>query len=149
LSHLPIDEIIQGDCVEVLAALPAESVDLIFADPPYNLQLHQELWRPNHTRVEAVDDSWDKFENFEAYDHFTNQWLSACWRVLKRTGTLWVIGTYHNVFRIGKILQDRRPADAQRLVFTDLLRGGAVAGRQTTSASNPKTRVLALPDPAS
>jgi modification methylase len=106
LSHLPIDEIIQGDCVEVLAALPAESVDLIFADPPYNLQLHQELWRPNHTRVEAVDDTWDKFENFEAYDHFTNQWLSACRRVLKRTGTLWVIGTYHNVFRIGKILQD-------------------------------------------
>jgi modification methylase len=106
LSHLPIDEIIQGDCVEVLAALPAESVDLIFADPPYNLQLHQELWRPNHTRVEAVDDTWDKFENFEAYDHFTKQWLSACRRVLKRTGTLWVIGTYHNVFRIGKILQD-------------------------------------------
>jgi DNA modification methylase len=95
---LPIDEIIQGECVEVLAALPAESVDLIFADPPYNLQLHQELWRPNHTRVEAVDDTWDKFENFETYDHFTNQWLSACRRELKRTGTLRVIGTYHNVF---------------------------------------------------
>ena len=106
MSYLPIDEIIQGDCVEVLAALPAESVDLIFADPPYNLQLHQELWRPNHTRVEAVDDAWDKFENFEAYDNFSNQWLSACRRVLKPTGTLWVIGTYHNVFRIGKILQD-------------------------------------------
>jgi DNA modification methylase len=98
VSHLPIDEITQGDCVEVLTALPAESVDLIFADPLYNLQLHQELWRPNHTRVEAVDDTWDKFENFETYDHFTNQWLSACRRELKRTGTLRVIGTYHNVF---------------------------------------------------
>jgi modification methylase len=106
LSHLPVDEINKRDCVEVLAALPAESVDLTFTDPPYNLQLHQELWRPNHTRVEAVDDTWDKLEKFEAYGHFTDQWLSACRRVSKRTDTLWVIGTYRNVFRIGKILQD-------------------------------------------
>jgi modification methylase len=79
---------------------------LVFADPPYNLQLSQELWRPNHTRVDAVDDAWDKFESFEAYDQFTRSWLSACRRILKPTGTLWVIGSYHNIFRIGRLLQD-------------------------------------------
>jgi modification methylase len=100
------DQILEGDCLEVLARLPEGSVDMIFADPPYNLQLSQELWRPNHTRVDAVDDAWDKFESFESYDEFTRQWLSACRRVLKQTGTLWVIGTYHNIFRIGRLVQD-------------------------------------------
>ncbi len=100
------DQIISGDCIEILATLPIDSVDLVFADPPYNLQLRQELWRPNHTRVEAVKDEWDKFTSPTEYDQFTHAWISSCRRVLKDTGTLWVIGTYHNIYRIGAILQD-------------------------------------------
>jgi site-specific DNA-methyltransferase (adenine-specific) len=103
---LPLDQIIQGDCVEVLNALPEKSIDLIFADPPYNLQLQRELWRPNMTRVDAVDDPWDQFEDLQAYDAFSRSWLAACQRVLKDSGTLWVIGSYHNIFRIGAIMQD-------------------------------------------
>ena len=106
MDSLPLDQILLGDCVEELAKFPAESVDLIFADPPYNLQLSHDLWRPNQTKVNAVDEDWDRFENFDAYDRFTQDWLSACQRVLKRTGTVWVIGTYHNIFRVGSILQD-------------------------------------------
>jgi modification methylase len=105
-SGLPLDCVIQGDCVEVLGRLPEKSVDLVFADPPYNLQLQQDLWRPNMTRVDAVDDVWDRFTDFAAYDDFTHAWLRACRRVLKDTGALWVIGTYHNIFRVGKIMQD-------------------------------------------
>jgi len=105
-SDLPVNQILQGDCTAILESLPAGSVDLIFADPPYNLQLNQELWRPNMTRVEAVDDLWDQFSDFQAYDDFTRRWLSACRRVLKPTGTIWVIGTYHNIYRVGAILQD-------------------------------------------
>lgn len=104
--ELPLDQILQGDCIEVLSSLPEKSVDLIFADPPYNLQLRQELWRPNMTRVDAVDDEWDRFEGFAEYDQFTRDWLAACRRVLKDTGTLWVIGSYHNIYRVGAILQD-------------------------------------------
>ncbi len=103
---LPLNQIFEGDCVEVLASLPEKCIDLIFADPPYNLQLHSELHRPNMTKVDAVGDAWDRFESFQAYDEFTRQWLTACQRVLKPTGTLWVIGTYHNIFRVGAILQD-------------------------------------------
>ncbi len=103
---LPLDRILQGDCVEVLDSLPENSIDLIFADPPYNLQLQAELWRPNLTRVDAVDDEWDQFANFAAYDAFSEAWLRACRRVLKETGTIWVIGTYHNIFRVGKLMQD-------------------------------------------
>ncbi len=103
---LPLDQIIQGDCLEVLSQLPENSIDLIFADPPYNLQLQKDLWRPNMTRVAAVDDAWDQFEDFQAYDRFTLGWLSACRRVLKESGTIWVIGTYHNIFRVGALLQD-------------------------------------------
>ena len=106
VSALPLDQIIVSDCIEAMNRLPEQCVDLVFADPPYNLQLRQELYRPNLTRVDAVDDEWDKFESFEAYDQFTTAWLTAARRVLKDTGTLWVIGTYHNIFRIGKILQD-------------------------------------------
>ena len=106
VNTLPIDQTIEGDCRDVLPTLPAESVDLIFADPPYNLQLKQELWRPNLTRVDAVDDDWDQFDSFADYDQFTREWLLACQRVLKRTGTLWVIGTYHNIYRVGTVLQD-------------------------------------------
>ena len=103
---LPLDTILQGECVETLNGLPEKSVDLIFADPPYNLQLSQELWRPNQTLVDAVDDAWDQFESFAAYDAFTRDWLKACHRVLKDNGSLWVIGSYHNIFRVGSVLQD-------------------------------------------
>ena len=101
-----LDTILPGDCLEVLAKLPEASVDLVFSDPPYNLQLSKELWRPNRTRVAGVKDGWDKFASFEEYDQFTHLWLSGCKRVLKNTGTLWVIGTYHNIYRVGSILQD-------------------------------------------
>ncbi len=100
------NQIIHGDCIEVLRTLPENSVDLIFADPPYNLQLQRELWRPDLTRVEAVNDAWDRFADFQAYDEFSHGWLSACRRVLKDTGTIWVIGSYHNIYRIGAIMQD-------------------------------------------
>ncbi len=102
---LPVNTILEGDCVQVMQSLPAESVDLVFADPPYNLQLRQDLWRPNATRVDGVDDDWDQFSSFEAYDQFTRQWLTACRRLLKRSGTLWVIGAYHNIYRVGSLLQ--------------------------------------------
>ncbi len=104
--RLPLGQVLQGDCVELLRALPESSIDLVFADPPYNLQLSRDLWRPNMTRVDAVDDAWDQFESFAEYDNFCRAWLSECRRVLKDDGTLWVIGTYHNIFRIGAILQD-------------------------------------------
>lgn len=103
---LPLDQVIQGDCIEVLDHFPEKSIDLIFADPPYNLQLQQELWRPNMTRVEGVGEAWDHFDSLADYDAFTREWLSACRRVLKDTGAIWVIGTYHNIFRVGVILQD-------------------------------------------
>lgn len=106
MEPLPLDQVLTGDCVELMQALPAESVDMIFADPPYNLQLHQDLWRPNQTRVDPVDDDWDQFATFEEYDAFTQRWLTACRRLLKRSGTLWVIGTYHNIYRVGAALQD-------------------------------------------
>ncbi|MDZ4158422.1 MAG: DNA methyltransferase [Anaerolineaceae bacterium] len=104
--HLPLDQILQGDCIELLTNLPQKSVDLIFADPPYNLQLQKELRRPNMTLVDAVTDEWDRFGSFEEYDQFTRRWLSACRRVMKDSATLWVIGSYHNIYRIGRILQD-------------------------------------------
>jgi len=103
---LATDQIIQGDCVEVLNRLPEKSVDLVFADPPYNLQLQQELYRPNMTKVDAVTDNWDQFSSFQAYDEFSREWLQACRRVLKDTGTIWVIGSYHNIYRVGTIMQD-------------------------------------------
>ncbi|RVM01656.1 site-specific DNA-methyltransferase [Sinorhizobium meliloti] len=101
-----LDSIIKGDCVAALNALPDHSVDVVFADPPYNLQLGGTLHRPDQSLVDAVDDDWDQFTSFEAYDAFTRAWLLACRRVLKPTGTLWVIGSYHNIFRVGAILQD-------------------------------------------
>ncbi|HET6384013.1 MAG TPA: DNA methyltransferase [Armatimonadota bacterium] len=97
------DQVLHGDCVDWMNSLPEACVDLVFADPPYNLQLAGELWRPNMTRVDAVNDSWDQFESFEAYDRFTVSWMQAARRVLKDTGTLWVIGSYHNIYRVGAI----------------------------------------------
>jgi DNA modification methylase len=103
---LPINTIIHGDAIEVLDSLPENSVDMVFADPPYNLQLDRALWRPNLTKVDAVDDDWDQFNSFEQYDIFTLSWLKAARRVLKDSGTIWVIGSYHNIYRVGKVLQD-------------------------------------------
>src|SRR6266576_704959 len=105
-ESLSCSRILIGDCVAVMAKLPADSVDLVFADPPYNLQLQRDLKRPDDSKVDAVDDDWDQFASFAAYDAFTRAWLTACKRVLKPSGTLWVIGSYHNIFRVGTILQD-------------------------------------------
>jgi len=101
-----LDQVIHGDCIKVLETFPDKSIDLIFADPPYNLQLSHELFRPNMTRVDGVAEAWDQFDSFEQYDTFTRAWLTACRRVLKDTGTLWVIGSYHNIYRVGGIMQD-------------------------------------------
>jgi DNA modification methylase len=106
VKSLPLNQILRGDCTSLLATLPEASVDLVFADPPYNLQLRSDLYRPNLTKVDAVNDGWDKFADFQAYDEFTRQWLTGCQRVLKDTGTIWVIGSYHNIYRVGAIMQD-------------------------------------------
>ncbi len=98
--------IIVGDCIEAMAGLPEKSVDLVFADPPYNLQLGGDLTRPDNSKVDGVDDEWDRFDSFAAYDAFTLAWLGACRRVLKDDGALWVIGSYHNIFRVGRAVQD-------------------------------------------
>jgi len=102
----PIDTILIGDCIAQMQALPEASVDLIFADPPYFLQLAEGLTRPDQSKVDAVDDEWDKFEDFAHYDRFTRAWLAAAKRVLKKDGAIWVIGSYHNIFRVGAALQD-------------------------------------------
>ena len=101
-----LDRIHKGDCVSTLEKLPEKSVDVIFADPPYNLQLNGDLHRPDQSKVDAVDDEWDQFDSFAAYDAFTRAWLLAARRVLKPGGTIWVIGSYHNIFRVGASMQD-------------------------------------------
>lgn len=104
--NLAIDVIHKGNCIDVMNSLPEKSVDLIFADPPYNLQLGGELHRPDNSRVDGVDDAWDKFDSLASYDDFTRQWLAAARRILKDDGGMWVIGSYHNIFRVGVALQD-------------------------------------------
>ena len=104
--ELPLDTILQGNCIAEMAKLPAKSVDMIFADPPYNLQLGGDLFRPEGGRVDAVDDDWDKFDSLTAYDDFTREWLAEARRILKDDGTIWVIGSYHNIYRVGSLLQD-------------------------------------------
>ena len=106
-ADLPLNQIIAGDCIEVMRSLPEGSVDLIFADPPYNLQLRGDLHRPDNSKVDAVDDHWDQFDSFKAYDQFTKDWLAAARRLLKPNGAIWVIGSYHNVFRLGAELQNQ------------------------------------------
>lgn len=103
---LPLNQILAGDCIEVMQSLPERSIDLIFADPPYNLQLRGDLHRPDNSQVDAVDDAWDQFASFEAYDRFTRDWLAAARRLLKPNGAIWVIGSYHNIFRVGAALQN-------------------------------------------
>lgn len=106
MDGLPIDVIRQGDCVALMADMPPGSVDCVFADPPYNLQLNGELRRPNNSIVDGVEEPWDQFDTLGAYDDFSRAWLTEARRVLKPNGTLWVIGTYHNIFRVGTLLQD-------------------------------------------
>ena len=103
---LALDRIIRDDCIAAMASLPDACVDMVFADPPYNLQLGGDLFRPEGGRVDAVDNDWDKFDTFAAYDAFTASWLAEARRILKPSGTLWVIGSYHNIFRVGSRLQD-------------------------------------------
>lgn len=100
------DILYHGDCIEKMRLLPPESIDVVFADPPYNLQLNNDLKRPDHSKVDAVRDSWDQFQSFQDYDQFTEKWLTEARRVLKKNGTIWVMGSYHNVFRLGTRLQD-------------------------------------------
>ena len=106
VSELKTNVILRGDCISTMERLPEGSVDLVFADPPYNLQLGGDLTRPDNSRVDGVDDAWDRFGSFSEYDKFTHAWLKAAHRALKDTGSLWVIGSYHNIFRVGAILQD-------------------------------------------
>jgi modification methylase len=105
-AQLPLGQILSGDCVAAMRGLPDASVDLIFADPPYNLQLGGDLNRPDGSHVDAVTNDWDRFDSFAVYDSFTRDWLAEARRVLKPDGALWVIGSYHNIFRVGAILQD-------------------------------------------
>ena len=100
------NKIINGDSLEELKKIPRETFNLIFADPPYNLQLKSELTRPDRSKVSAVNDKWDQFENFKKYDDFTYEWLSECKRILKKDGAIWVIGSYHNIFRVGTAIQN-------------------------------------------
>ena len=104
--ELVLDTILQGDCIAEMARLPDKCVDMILADPPYNLQLGGDLFRPEGSRVDAVDDEWDKFESLTTYDNFTRDWLEQARRILKDNGTIWVIGSYHNIYRVGSLLQD-------------------------------------------
>jgi modification methylase len=106
VRELPLDQVLRGDAVRLMRMLPPASVHCIFADPPYNLQLRGELRRPDESLVDGVDDDWDRFTDFAAYDNFTRDWLTECRRLLRKDGTIWVIGTYHNIFRIGAILQE-------------------------------------------
>jgi modification methylase len=103
---MPVNRVLVGDCLAELARLPSASADLVFADPPYNLQLERQLLRPNNTVVDGVDDAWDKFSSFADYDRFSRAWLGECRRILKPDGAIWVIGSYHNIFRIGVTIQD-------------------------------------------
>ncbi|MFP3384615.1 MULTISPECIES: site-specific DNA-methyltransferase [Tritonibacter] len=105
-TALPLNTILDGDCIERMASMPSNSIDMIFADPPYNLQLKGQLHRPDNSMVDAVDDEWDQFSSFGVYDHFTRAWLKEARRILKPNGALWVIGSYHNIFRVGSALQD-------------------------------------------
>ena len=104
--ELPLDAILEGNCIAEMARLPDKCVDMIFADPPYNLQLGGDLFRPEGGRVDAVDDEWDKFDSLTAYDNFTRDWLFQARRILKDNGTIWVIGSYHNIYRVGSLIQD-------------------------------------------
>ena len=104
--NLPLNKIIKGDSIESMRSLPDNSIDVIFADPPYNLQLKNDLSRPDSSKVNGVTEGWDRFKSFEEYDKFTKDWISEAQRILKPEGTIWVIGSYHNIFRVGNTMQN-------------------------------------------
>ena len=108
LAEMPMNQIVQGDCIANMNALPAESVDLVFADPPYNLQLGGDLSRPDNSHVAGVTEAWDQYDTMDAYDLFTQEWMAAARRILKPNGAIWVMGSYHNIFRVGTVLQDQQ-----------------------------------------
>jgi len=108
IAEMPLNQIIQGDCIANMNALPAESVDLVFADPPYNLQLGGNLSRPDNSHVDGVTETWDQYDTMDAYDLFTQEWMAAARRILKPNGAIWVMGSYHNIFRVGTVLQDQQ-----------------------------------------
>ena len=114
VRELPLDQVLLGDCVQLMRMLPPASVHCVFADPPYNLQLRGELRRPDDSLVDGVDEEWDRFTDFATYDAFTREWLTECRRLLRKDGTLWVIGAYHNIFRIGADPAGSRFLDAER-----------------------------------
>ena len=114
VRELPLDQVMLGDCVQMMRMLPPASVHCVFADPPYNLQLRGELRRPDDSLVDGVDEDWDRFTDFAAYDAFTREWLAECRRLLRKDGTLWVIGAYHNIFRIGADPAGPRVLGAER-----------------------------------
>ena len=143
---LPINTILAGDCIEQMQALPEESVDLIFADPPYDLLLKGDLHRPDNSRVDAVDDHWDQFSSFAAYDAFTREWLAAAKRVLKKTGTIWLIGSHHNIFRVGATLQDLDYWILYDIVWRKTNPMPNFRGRRFTNAH--ETLIWAARDPA-
>ena len=107
MTALPLGKIVQGNCIDVMNDLPEQSVDLVFADPPYNLQLGGDLSRPDNSNVDGVTNDWDRFDTMDAYDLFTHEWMAAAKRILKPNGAIWVMGSYHNIFRVGGILQDQ------------------------------------------
>ena len=105
-KNLPLNKIIKGNCIESMRSLPDNSINVIFADPPYNLQLKNDLSRPDSSKVNGVTEGWDRFNSFEEYDKFTKDWMSEAQRILKPEGTIWVIGSYHNIFRVGNTMQN-------------------------------------------
>src|SRR5436309_9723176 len=140
------NRVLVGDCIAEMAKLPAASVDLIFADPPYNLQLQGDLKRPDDSKVDAVDDDWDKFSSFSAYDDFTRAWLMAARRLMKPAATIWVIGSYHNIFRVGTILQDLGFWILNDVVWRKTNPMPNFRGRRFTNAH--ETMIWAARDPA-
>ena len=146
-SNSWLNTILKGDCVAALEALPPHSVDAIFADPPYNLQLGGTLHRPDQSVVDACDDDWDQFASFSAYDDFTRAWLLACRRVLKPTGTIWVIGSYHNIFRVGSMMQDLNFWILNDIIWRKTNPMPNFKGRRFQNAH--ETMIWASPDPKS
>ena len=134
LSADQTNKIFNGDSIEIMREMPDNSVDLIFADPPYNLQLNDTIYRPDYSDVDSVREDWDKFENYKSYDTFTSNWLKQCKRLLKPSGTIWVIGSYHNIFRVGYIMQNMKFWTLNDIIWTKTNPMPHFRGRRFTNA---------------
>ena len=134
LSSDQTNKIFNGDSIEIMKEMPDNSVDLIFADPPYNLQLNDTIYRPDYSDVDSVREDWDKFENYKSYDTFTSNWLKECKRLLKPSGTIWVIGSYHNIFRVGYIMQNMEFWTLNDIIWTKTNPMPHFRGRRFTNA---------------